>query len=452
MIRAREETVGTETPRSGNLAVCGINHRSAVLSERESFHIGRSDLIPSVKLLRMIPGVREAALVVTCNRLEAYMVLDDGIDPFGTMCEFYRRRKGIETAGKRGLFYVRHASTVARHLFRVVAGLDSLVLGEYQIQNQVKEAYSASCSAKGAGKMLHKLFHSAFRAGKAVRSKTVIGGGQYSVAGVALRLLKERLERSDPVLIVGVNESTRIVADGLSAAGFEKLLFANRTLPKAERMAARFGGESFGLNDLPDLLARCRGLVTSTGAPGFVINSRAIERCRADHDNVPALIVDMAVPRDVELPGGFDDALQLFDMEDLKTYLEQQENGRKAELPIAEGLVEDVVTSFQIWMDNRFNPGVAVLAREYERVRRKCLDEAKGHFLPENREELERFSRQLMQKFLKVPAGAVLKNADPGELTGCRVKRAAATLRRCSEGKSPSCKKEGRTPQEPKNA
>ena len=304
MIRAREKTARTETPPSSNLAVCGISHRSAVLSEREPFHVGRGDLIPCVKLLRTIPGVREAALVVTCNRLEAYMVLDDGIDPFATMCEFYRRKKGIETAGKRDLFYVRHASTVARHLFRVVAGLDSLVLGEYQIQNQVKEAYSASCSAKGAGKMLHKLFHSAFRAGKAVRSKTVIGGGQYSVAGVALRLLKEELDRNDPVLIVGVNESTRIVADGLSAAGFKNLLFANRTLPKAERMAARFGGEAFGLDDLPGLLARCRGLVTSTGAPGVVIGSRVIERCRADHGSVPALVVDMAVPRDVddELP------------------------------------------------------------------------------------------------------------------------------------------------------
>jgi len=430
MTSDRGQASNEERSRTGFLAVCGISYRTATLSEREAFHIARADLVPAVKLFKTLPGVKEVTLLATCNRLEIYMFLDEKVDSFVTTCEFFRRLKGVEAADKRKLFYIRHGSTVARHLFRVVAGIESLVLGEYQIQSQVKEAYSAACSAKGAGKTIHKLFHSAFRVGKAVRSKTSLGTGQYSVSGVALRLFKERLRRDDPILIVGVNESTRIVADGLKTAGFKNLLFANRTPVKAEKMAVRFGGEGFGLDNIPGLLSRSRGLLCCTGAPGTVISARTLETSSNETGRCPSLIVDMAVPRDVERSTRLAEEVEFIDLEDLKVHLETEESERKAELPLAENLIEDVVATFQVWMESAFDQGVAILAKEFDRIRRKCLDEARGHFSPDNTAELERFSRLLMQNLLKVPAQTMIANGtktqdEPGS---CRLKRMAATV------------------------
>lgn len=416
--------------RAGSLAVCGISYRTATLSEREPFHISRSDLVPAVKLFKTLPGVREVTLLATCNRLEIYMSLDEKVDSFATTCEFFRRLKGVEAADKRKLFYIRHGSTVARHLFRVIAGIESLVLGEYQIQSQVKEAYSAACSAKGAGKAIHKLFHAAFRVGKAVRSKTSLGAGQYSVSGVALRLFKERLHKDDPILIVGVNESTRIVADGLSTAGYKNLLFANRTSSKAEKMAFRFGGEGFGLDNIPGLLSRSRGLLCCTGAPGAVISARTLETSSNEKGGCPSLIVDMAVPRDVERSSRLGEEIEFVDLEDLKVHLESEAKEREADLPLAENLIEDVVATFQVWMESAFDQGVANVAKEFDRIRRKCLDEARGHFSPDNTAELERFSRLLMQNLLKVPAQTIMKNGTKkkDESATCRLKRMAANV------------------------
>ncbi len=427
----------------GVLSVCGISHRSAALSEREPFQIGRGDLVPAVKLFKTIPGVREIVVLSTCNRLEFYMLLekDSGAgghaDPFGAVCEFFRRHKGVETAGlaaetaglaaeiagreaeiagARKLFYVRHGSTVARHLFRVISGLDSVVLGEHQVRGQVKEAYSAACSARGAGKVLHKLFHMAFRAGKAVRSRTGLGKGRYSVAGAAVHLVKERLDKTDRVLIIGVNESARIVAEGLASAGWKNLLFANRTPAKAAKMADLFGGEGFGLDDVPGLLARCRGLVTCTGAPGFVIKAGALETSLKVNERCPNLVVDMAMPRDVEVTGGLPESIKIADLEDLKAFIGRQEKGREANLPAAENLVEDKVASFRIWIDSAFDPGVANLAKEYDRIRRKCLEEAADRTNGADREEIENFSRVLVERLLKVPVRSFLDNRNPADI------------------------------------
>lgn len=408
-----------DSGRPGFLALCGISHKTATLSEREPFHISRNELIPAVKLIHSMPGVQEAIIVATCNRVEIYTYLDEGMDTFLLICDFFRRLRGVEASERRGDFYVRHGSTTARHLFRVISGLDSLVTGEYQIQSQIKEAYSAACSARSAGKVMHRLFHNAFRIGKAVRTKTGLGEGRYSVSGVAVQVIRESLRPDDTVLVVGINESTRIIAEGLAAAGHKKLLFANRTACKAEKMASRYESRGFGLDDIPAQLDRCQVLVTCTGAPGFVISSSTLNAAVSTETGGPRLIVDMAVPRDVEVDGSLPDQVRIVDMEDLKVFLEAQKNGRLKNIPDAESMIENLVGTFQAWIESAFDPGVANLAREYEKIRQKCLEEMKGHFSTEAQEGLEGFSRRLMQGFLKVPARTVLENGRAARSEKC---------------------------------
>ncbi|MHC4946505.1 MAG: glutamyl-tRNA reductase [Planctomycetota bacterium] len=303
----------------GVLTVCGINHESATLAEREPFQINRHELVPALKEMCDIRGVNECMILSTCNRFEAYLVLHEEEEPFTILREFFILFRGKDPKEARKHFYVRHGTTAARHLFRVTSGLDSMVLGEYQIQNQVREAYSAACSVKAPGKLLHRLVHQAFRAGKAIRTQTQVGAGRMSVAGMAVGVIKERMEAKEPVLMVGANENIRIVAEGLKAAGFKRFVFANRTAYKADKLATRYGGEGHGLDDLPGLMAGAACVVSCTGATGFIIDSAMLETLvkKGSH---PRLCVDIAVPRDIETSAeaaatGF--PIDIVDLEDL---------------------------------------------------------------------------------------------------------------------------------------
>jgi glutamyl-tRNA reductase len=399
---------GEDAQARGMLAVCGISHNTATLSEREPFQISRQDHIQALRELKSIRTVREAAILTTCNRFETYLVIDEGEEAFPILREFFIRFRGLDPKPFRNLFYVRHGSTVARHLFRVAGGLDSLVLGEYQIQSQVKEAYSAACSTKAPGKILHRLFHAAFRAGKAVRSRTAIGAGRMSVAGMAVGVIKERLQPEDAVLLVGVNENIRIVAEGLQSQGFGHFFFANRTRYKAEKLALRYGGEGFAMEELPALLDKARGVVSCTGSPAAVITSDLLESLDPVKDGT-RLFVDMAVPRDIERLEPADPSIEFIDLEDLKALRRDLIGIRKDELPAAESIIEDMVAAFQCWMDGAFHPAVGALVKEFDRIRLARLEEALASFKPEDREALEHFSRALMQDLLRIPAQSFLE-------------------------------------------
>jgi glutamyl-tRNA reductase len=399
----------------GVLAVCGINHESAALAEREPFQINRHELVPALKEMCDIRGVKECMILSTCNRFEAYLVLHEEEEPFTILREFFILFRGRDPKAARKHFYVRHGSTVARHLFRVTSGLDSMVLGEYQIQNQVREAYSAACSVKAPGKVLHRLIHQAFRAGKAIRTQTQVGSGRMSVAGMAVGLVKDRVDAGEPVLMVGANENIRIVAEGLKAAGFERFVFANRTAYKADKLARRYGGEGHGLEDLAGLLGSASCVVSCTGAPGFIIDSAMLEALvkKGDH---PGLCVDIAVPRDIETPAeamGSGFPVDIVDLEDLNALRKDQMEVRREDVPAAMRIVEDMVTTFQSWMEGAFDPGMGAVVKEFDRIRKARLVEALASFCSEDHDALERFSRDFMQDLLKLPIRNIIDTAPP---------------------------------------
>lgn len=408
---AVENLIGEEGTL-GSLAVCGISYNTATLSEREPFQIIRKNLVPALKELQSIRGVKECMILSTCNRFEAYMVVDKDEEAFTILREFFILFRCKDPKVARKHFYVRHGSTVVRHLFRVTAGLDSMVLGEYQIQSQIKEAYSVACSVKAPGKILHKLVHAAFRAGKTVRTRTAVGAGRMSVAGMAVGVMKEKLSSEDPILMVGVNENIRIVAEGLRDAGFRKFIFANRTTYKADKMATRFDGEGHGLDELESLASRARCVVSCTGANGYIIPGEMIARL-ARGRACPELFLDLAVPRDIESPEDPSLPVNIIDLEDLKGFRKDQMDARKEDLPIAKSMIEDMVCTFQTWMQGAFDPGVGALVKEFERIRQACLNKNRSAFTEEDHDALEKFSRTLMQEFLKLPAKSFLENPPP---------------------------------------
>jgi glutamyl-tRNA reductase len=236
------------------LSLIGINHKTSSVEEREKYQINKKELKAASEKLHEYEGLESILILSTCNRLEFYIVHEKDRDAFDLLEIYYTKNRDISVKDNRKLFYFEEDYDATSHLYRVICGLDSLVLGEYQIQGQVRDAYSTACNAKTLDKIMHKLFHAAFRVGKKARSMTAISEGKQSVSGVASKILIDNLKKNAKIAIIGVNENTKIFAQELVEAGYHNFEFLNRTSYKADMMAEQFGGDSHGLDELEKVL------------------------------------------------------------------------------------------------------------------------------------------------------------------------------------------------------
>ncbi len=393
------------------LFVVGINHRTSSVSEREIYQVNKKEMRTALNRINSFKEVEGAVIVSTCNRLEFYFVLKPGAGPFSIIEDFYCKNKIIDSPINKKLFYQYNGIDAAKHLFKVITGLDSILMGEYQIQGQIKDAYSLACSEKTADKILHKLFHAAFRAGKAVRTNTGIGSCNQSLSGVAFKIIKEKLKKEDVITIVGVNQNTKIIAEQLYRAGFSHLLFVNRTLHKAEEMAEKYKGVAFYLDYIEEPLISSKCVFSCTGAPGYIINADLINKIYLKN-KLPKLLVDMAVPRDINTNGLIKD-IEVIDMEGLKKYLEDEKNEIVLKLPEAEKIIAYEASLFEVWNESQKDESLCNFQEKIEMVRLQLIDEAKGKISEEELSLLDRFSRSLVHRMKPIITQAI-KTTSPG--------------------------------------
>ncbi len=376
------------------LVVVGISHKTSTISEREIFQINRKEIHGALSYFKSLPEVEGVVIVSTCNRLEFYLVIKKPADPFQLVKEFYVRDKTKILSPD--LFYLYKNTEVASHLFKVITGLDSIVIGEYQVQGQIKDAYSIACSEKTPDKILHKLFHSAFRTGKAVRSGTNIGNGHQSLSGVAFKIIKAKLLPIDPITIIGINQNTKILAKALSEGGFSHLIFVNRTLYKAEEMAEKYKAQAFSLDSLEEAVTGSRCILSCTGAPGYIINADIINRVYAG-SNLPKLLIDMAVPRDISSEG-LAGEIEIIDMEGLKEYLEAEKEEILMDIPAAEKIISDETYLFENWNESQNDGALNLIEEKIELIRLQLLNDAKLQITEDELQLLDRFSHTLVHR------------------------------------------------------
>ena len=387
------------------LVVVGINHRTSMLSEREKFQINKKKIPEALNYLVGTGEVEGAVIVSTCNRLEFYMVLKPDADPFSIIYNFYFEKEIKDGSINKKLFYVYTGIDAVKHLFGVTAGLDSLLLGEYQIQGQVKDAYSVACSHNTADKIIHKLFHSAFRAGKAVRTETRIGSYNQSVSNVAFRIIKDKLKKEDVVTIVGVNQNTKIISEKLNRAGFTHLLFVNRKLYKAEELAERYNGLAFSLDYIEEPMISSKCVLSCTGAPGYIITSDQVNKIYSRNRH-PRLLIDMAVPRDINTERLIKD-IEVIDMDGLKKYLGKENEEIMLDLPKAERIISDEANIFNVWNESLADESMSCLQEKIEEVRLQLLDEKKPQVSGSEFELLNKFSRSLVHRMKTIITQAI---------------------------------------------
>jgi glutamyl-tRNA reductase len=415
------------------LLVLGLNHRTAPIEVRERIVFDVERLPRALASLASLPGLREALVVSTCNRTELYCV--------GAAAEPVTDWLVSESGGDRGLadcLYRIEGTEAVRHLFSVAAGLDSLILGEPQILGQLKDAYRAAQQAGTTGAELNRLFQATFAVAKRVRTDTAIGASAVSVASAGIRLARRvfaGFERHT-ALLVGAGEMIELTARHLHAQKIGRLIIANRSTERAERIAEGLPASVIRLEALAAHLPQADIVVSSTARPGHVISLADVKAALAARRRRPMFVLDLAVPRDVDPAVGALEDVYLYTIDDLRQVVDENVKAREAEAAVARRLIDADVAEFMAGLKVREAvPLIRELRNQGEAARDAALAEARrqlaaGH--PPD-EVLQQLAATLTNRLLHAPSAALREAAESGDAT---LAEAAARLFR--KGRDPS--------------
>jgi glutamyl-tRNA reductase len=395
------------------LAVVGISHQTAPVEVRERFALPRGEVRSLLGDLVDSRSIAEAALLSTCNRTECYLVPAE-TDAVDRAAEALIERAGIDPEEASRYLYVHRDRHAVRHLLRVAAGLDSMILGEPQIQGQVREAYERSREVESrlgsaVGPQLNRLFQTALRVGGRVRSETTLGIGAASVPSAAVELAKKIFGslRGRRALVLGAGEMSEVTLDCLEAEGVRAAVVANRTFERATELAERRGASAVRLDDLPRVIGEVDIVVASTSAPHPVLTR---ERIRSALDRGlphPLCILDIAIPRDVEPALEEEPNVFLYNLDDLHQMVDENLDRRRSEIGPAEALVDEGVDEFWAWYTSlSVVPTIRELRAQTEEVRQAETERILRrlqHLAPEDQEAIDLFARALMNKVLHAP-------------------------------------------------
>ena len=400
-------------PGNWQLVVCGTDHKLSTLEQREALQIGHDQIAAAHSIFGDLPGVYESVIISTCNRIEFYFVTGKDREPFESIKSFYLKFRSLDISELGDRFFSRKNKHAADHLLRVCAGLESMVIGENQILGQVKEAYSSACAVKTAGKVIHRLFHQAFRVGKQVRTDTEMGKGACSVSSAAVEMLKVHANNmvKPRVLFIGVNQMISLAASGISDLEHGELFFANRTLEKARALAAKFNATGYSLTQLPPVIEKADIIISCTGSPEPIINSKIIDKVALAKRTGKLLIIDLAVPRDIEIGDTLPPNLEIWDLEDVKRHASEYQQKRELAIPFAEEIIDYKLDEFLYWFDHvRHEPIYNGLADSFEAARAEEIEPLLNRLPDELKGELVKTSKALIKKLLQLKVQGGGKN------------------------------------------
>ena len=400
------------------LFTLGINHRTAPLSVREQVAFHAEELRRALADLVGRARAHEVAILSTCNRTELYCQADSP-QVIGQWLAEYRRlaHRDIEP-----YLYVHPEREAVRHAFRVASGLDSMVLGEPQILGQMKEAIRIAREEGTLGATLNKLFQNSFAVAKDVRSTTAIGANIVSMAAAAVRLAGRIFERiaDQRVLFIGAGEMIELCATHFAAQQPRQIVVANRTIDRGRALAERFGANAIRLEDVAERLPEFDIVITCTASQLPILGLGLVERAIKARRHRPMFMVDLAVPRDVEVEVGQLDDVFLYTVDDLAQVVQDGMEARQSAVVDAEAIVDARVDGFLQWLHARDSvPTIRALRDNVERMRRHEMEHALKLLARGDDPEavLDHLSHRLTNKFLHAPTQALQQTeGNRGEL------------------------------------
>jgi glutamyl-tRNA reductase len=390
------------------LLALGVSHKTAPVAVRE--RLAFSDPEARRFLDEIVPdAAQEAVVISTCNRTEFYVVASDPVQAEAAVLTALARRADIRPTELAEVMYFPRNCDAARQLYRVASGLESMIIGEAEVQGQVRRAYEAALAADTTGPLTNRLFTAALQTGRRVRSETSIGAGRTSVSTVAVDLAKDVVGHlaDREVLIIGAGETSELTAQALATEGVSTIFVANRHADRARSLAERFGGTVLSLDHLPSQLETADIVVASTSSPHPIVTADALAEVVRARGGKPIVLIDLAVPRDIDpecadLPG-----VSVYDMDDLQAVVARNLEVRSEEALLAERVVEDEIQRFAKWLGQLdVVPTVAALRRRSDEIVAGVLAENATRWeslSDQDRERVEKLARTVAQRLLHEP-------------------------------------------------
>jgi glutamyl-tRNA reductase len=405
-------------PHETVVTCVGLNHQTSPVEEREQLAFSADELPQAVAGLGEALG--GAVLLSTCNRTELYATLPQGSTEAGRLIALLNGIKGSSVDAAR--FYTYQHDEAIRHLFRVAAGIDSMVLGESQILGQVRDSMSAATQAGTLNGALSKLFHAAIGAGKRARTETHIGRHAISVGSAAVTLARRALgDLSDKtVLVISAGSMGKLAARALAETGGAQIVVANRTRERAQELAAEMGPgvQGVALADLHATLSGADIVISGTAAEGFIVRAGDVMSVMAGRNGRGLLFIDIAVPRDIDPAVAEVQGVHLFDIDDIEAVTASGLNGREREVERVETIIEEEVSAFLDWWRSLdVVPVIAALRERAEAIRRQEVERTLGRLTDlddESRQRIEAMTAAIVKKMLDRPIARLKDGADKG--------------------------------------
>ena len=401
-------------PAAMSLISIGLNHNSAPLAVREAVSFAGDQLSPGLAALKQMQ-IDEGAILSTCNRTEIYAVSSEAGSR--QLESWLGETARMDTRALRPHLYRYSDEATVRHSFRVAAGLDSMVLGEPQILGQMKQAVAQAREQQTVGPLLGRMFENAFSVAKQVRTETEIGAHPVSIAFAAVKLAQRifsTLESTTAVLI-GAGETIDLVARHLRQQGLQRIVFANRSLDRAQLLAQRYHGYAIPLEQLDDHLGEADVLVSSTAASGTIVSRAQLEKALRSRKRRPMFLLDLAVPRDIDPMAARLNDIYLYTIDDLRSVIETNLKSRNEAARHAESIIEERTEGFMQWLESRQASGTIRRLRSQAQAQRDLLLEAALKQLEAGAPAeavLRSYGQRLTNKLIHTPS-ATLRKATP---------------------------------------
>jgi glutamyl-tRNA reductase len=402
-------TIGGSVAGTGRLLAVGLSHKTAPIEDREKAALNDRLVRPVLRALGDQPAVSEAVALSTCNRTELYAAVKDPGAGEAALRSALLEHARIDIRRLECALYTLHEEKVAAHLFRVASGLESMVVGESEIQGQVRAAAELAAEERLLGPLLAGVFRHALDVGKRVRRETRVGAGTISVSSVAVDLARQAFDALDGrrAVLIGAGRTAEATARALLAGGVPQLVVANRTVSTARALAAHFDGRSVGFDSLRAELQAADIVISSADAPHRILRRADLEGVMASRRGRRLVIIDIAVPRDVEAATESLPDVTLYDIDDLEEVAEANRGGRRREAERADGIIREELSLFH---DRRraatTAPAVRALWAWAESIRQSELAEIErraGSLTPEARRQFDAVTRSLVKRLLHEP-------------------------------------------------
>ena len=393
-----------------HLLLVGISHRTAPVELRERVDFQARGVADALRALAQRGSAREAVVISTCNRAEVYVACDETAAARQDLVHFVSEFNNVSAGDLAPHVYDVTDLEVARHLFRVAAGLDSLVMGEPQILGQVKDAHTTAADAHTSGPVLNRLFHASFAVGKRVRTETGLGSGAVSVSYAAVALARKIFGDlgGRSVAVIGAGEMGKLTALHMKSQAVKQVTIVSRTMAHAARTAEAIGGASAApWEELDAVLSASDIVITATGAAVPILTKAHIESVMRPRRNRPLFIIDIALPRDVEAAAAEIEQVFLYNIDDLQATVRENLARRASEVARAETIVNEELEKFGGWFRSRGAiPTVVALREKFEAIRRaelERLDFKLSALPPEARARVDEITHLIVEKLLLTP-------------------------------------------------